>query len=107
MKRVLLTGATGFIGRHALMPLLEGQYEVHAVHSSHPIQSDPRVIWHKADLLAEGVVGKICEDVQPTHLLHFAWYVSAQDYKTSKENERWKNATMALMHAFKKNDGIR
>jgi len=31
MKRVLLTGAGGFIGTHCIAPLLERGYEVHAV----------------------------------------------------------------------------
>jgi len=29
MKRVLVTGASGFIGRHVLAPLVERGYDVH------------------------------------------------------------------------------
>jgi uncharacterized protein YbjT (DUF2867 family) len=50
MQRVLVTGATGFIGKHTL-PLLVGKgFEVHAI-SSKPVQSDNNYIWHQADLL--------------------------------------------------------
>ena len=31
MKKILVTGASGFIGRHTLTPLLQAGYEVHAV----------------------------------------------------------------------------
>ncbi|MBI4424212.1 MAG: GDP-mannose 4,6-dehydratase [Elusimicrobia bacterium] len=31
MKRVLITGATGFIGRHLVPQLLERGYEVHGI----------------------------------------------------------------------------
>jgi len=31
MKKILVTGASGFIGRHTLAPLLQAGYEVHAV----------------------------------------------------------------------------
>ena len=31
MKKILVTGASGFIGRHTLAPLLLAGYEVHAV----------------------------------------------------------------------------
>ena len=31
MKKVVLTGGTGFIGRHVVPSLLRGGYEVHAV----------------------------------------------------------------------------
>ena len=49
MKRVLVTGASGFIGSHVLAPLLERGYEVHAVRLNAE-QKGPAV-WHQADLL--------------------------------------------------------
>lgn len=107
VKRVLLTGASGFIGRHALKPLLDRGYEVHATFSTEPIESDPRVIWHKADLLDRGTTGKLCSEVQATHLLHFAWYVDPKDYKTSPENKRWVEATRALVRTFRESGGTR
>jgi len=107
MKRVLVTGATGFIGRHALAPLLERGFEVHACYSKAPIDADERVIWHKADLLIADAAEKLCAEIKPTHLLHFAWYVSPEDYKTSSKNELWKNATIGLIRAFGENGGKR
>ena len=49
-KRVLVTGATGFIGSHTVRPLLQRGYEVHAVSSKPAPASDTPVIWHQADL---------------------------------------------------------
>ena len=107
MKRVLVTGATGFIGRQSILPLLDGGFEIHALHTKNPIESDPRVIWHKADLLENGSASKICDSIKPSHLLHFAWYVNPKDYKSSPENQRWMHATLALLGAFKKSGGTR
>ena len=56
MSRVLVTGAGGFIGRHALPGLVTAGHEVHAVTSRSPGDVDEElaveVRWHSADLLA-------------------------------------------------------
>jgi uncharacterized protein YbjT (DUF2867 family) len=39
MKRVLLTGASGFIGKHCIAPLKARGYDVHAV-SSRDVPTD-------------------------------------------------------------------
>jgi len=70
----LITGAGGFIGRQALSPLLEKNYEVHAV-SRTPPSADllfDGVIWHQADLLKPQEVAELTEKIKFTHLLHFA-----------------------------------
>ena len=107
VRRSLVTGATGFIGRQSLLPLLERGYEVHALYTKEPIEGDPRIIWHKADLLKIENLSKLCEDIRPTHLLHFAWYVNPKDYKISSENSRWIKATLALLREFKESGGTR
>ena len=107
MKRVLLTGATGFIGRHVLRVLSGSEYEIHAVSTKTPdgIQSD--VTWHRADLLDPGQVSKLIGDVGPTHLAHFAWYAAPGSYQSSLENFRWVQASLALLQAFALNGGQR
>ena len=54
MKRVLLTGAGGLVGRHCLPLLRQGDYEVHAVSSrGAPDGGLDGVTWHQTDLLDE------------------------------------------------------
>jgi len=72
MRKVLVTGATGFIGRQALPFLLDNGYEVHATHAG-PVPTDTSgVKWHKADLLDPNDTARVFTDVRPTHLIHFA-----------------------------------
>jgi nucleoside-diphosphate-sugar epimerase len=108
MKRVLLTGATGFIGKHAIAPLLERGYEVHAVSTS-PRESEElkNLYWHRADLLCARQTEEVLANVRPTHLLHFAWYVEHGKFWSSLENFRWVEASLALLRGFQSQGGRR
>jgi nucleoside-diphosphate-sugar epimerase len=111
MRRVLLTGATGFIGRQAVAPLLELGYEVHATGVETEVgletEAEGQVAWHRADLLAPGGAGNLIAAVQPSHLLHFAWYAAPGKYWTSPENLRWVGASLELLQAFAEHGGQR
>ena len=106
MKKLLITGASGFIGSHSLPLLIERGYEIHAV--SH-LQQQPlsQVFWYRADLLDSRHILELVELIRPTHLLHFAWYVAPGDCWQSQENVRWTQASFDLLQSFIKNGGKR
>ncbi len=92
----MLTGATGFIGRHTLSALTQAGHEVHAV-ARRRGPAKAGVIWHEADLLAGcEVVG----EVKPEILVHLAWYAEHGKFWSSPENVRWVEASLALLRAF-------
>jgi nucleoside-diphosphate-sugar epimerase len=107
MKKVLLTGATGFIGRHCLPLLIAQGYEVHAVYAKAAGGEHPGLQWHKANLLDPSQIYMLMEEVLPTHLLHFAWYAIPGKYWTSPENVRWVQASQTLLQTFVKHGGHR
>lgn len=108
MKKVLVTGATGFIGRHSLPRLLESGYEVHAVGGQRPPEAPSQdIVWHRANLLEPGEIASLVGKVQPTHLLHFAWYAVPGKYWTAPENLAWVRATINLMQVFSDHGGRR
>jgi nucleoside-diphosphate-sugar epimerase len=108
MKRVLVTGATGFIGRHSLPRLLESGYEVHAVGGQRSPEVPSRdIVWYRANLLEPGEIASLVEKVQPSHLLHFAWYAVPGKYWTAPENLAWVRATINLMQVFSDHGGQR
>jgi nucleoside-diphosphate-sugar epimerase len=108
MKRVLVTGANGFVGRHALAPLLERGYEVHAAGlGPRPAFLPPSAQWHDTDLLTPAAREALLEAARPSHLLHFAWYAAHGLFWTSPENLRWVEASLALMRRFREAGGVR
>lgn len=104
MRRVLLTGAGGYIGRHAIKSLLARNFEVHAV-SRQPQIEAANVNWHTADLLQRDATAKLVEDVGATHLMHLAWVTEPGAYWQSPENERWLSASQYLLRRFAENGG--
>jgi len=108
-KRVLVTGAGGFIGRHSLGPLRAAGYDVHAVFSNKPARAHETagVQAHRADLLDPEAIATIIRSVHPTHLLHFAWIATPGLYWNSAENYRWLEASQRLLRSFEEGGGIR
>ena len=107
MRKVLLTGATGFIGRHCLPALLKSGYEVHATFARAPLDGFDGVRWHQSDLLAVEQVRSLVDEVRPTHLLHFAWVVTPGAFWSSPDNFRWVQASLELLQCFAANGGQR
>src|SRR4051794_18620498 len=107
MKRVLVTGATGFIGRHSLPSLSVRGYEVHAATSREhaPMIDAPGVVWHRADLMNREQVFALVSTIKPSHLLQLAWYAVPGKFWTSPENLRWVQAGLDLLRAFKEAGG--
>ena len=102
MKRVLLTGASGFIGRHCLRPLVARGFEVHAVSRGAQSGDDSGAHWHEADLLQPGVAAELVKAVAPTHLLHLAWFVVPGKLITAPENFDWVRASFDLVRAVRR-----
>lgn len=109
MRKVLLTGASGFIGQHCLRLLLADETnEIHAVNrSGSGSVTDPRVQWHAADLSDALQATKLVADLRPTHLLHGAWIATPGVYGRSPENLDWLTASLAMARAFGEAKGLR
>lgn len=101
MSRVLVTGASGFIGRPALAALAALGYEVHAVaRRTPPAAAADDVRWHAADLLDPAARAAMVGRLGATHLVHLAWYAEPGRYWTAVENARWVSATLGLLEEF-------
>jgi len=106
-RRVLVTGATGFIGRQTLAPLCRAGADVHAITRGAAPPAVPGVTWHRADVKDRAAVGALLAAVRPADLLHLAWYVDPALYLTSLENVPWVGATLDLIDTFGRHGGQR
>lgn len=95
MKKVVVTGATGFIGRHCLPLLEERGYEVVPLSSK------------KCDLLDEEEVKRFFTAARPSHLLHLAWETTPGKFWTAPENLQWLEASRHLLQTFQAFGGVR
>ncbi len=96
--KVLVTGASGFIGRDVTKRLCERGFDVHAV-ARNPIEISPAK-WHSVDLLDGAAIEDLISRVKPTHLLHLAWCTEPGKFWNSDDNYKWNKATESLFDSF-------
>lgn len=103
--RVLLTGATGLIGRATAAALAGRGADVTALSRSG--RSVPGAAHALAcDLLDAALMTRAVGDARATHLVHLAWADGADRWH-SPVNDDWAEATMALLRCFAEYGGRR
>jgi nucleoside-diphosphate-sugar epimerase len=108
MRRVLVTGASGFIGRYAVPELVARGFDVHVTERADLVPNAAAPVTpHACDLLDVETTRALVAHVQPTHLLHLAWYAKPGLFWTSLENLRWVAASLNLYLAFAEAGGTR
>ena len=97
--RVLITGASGFVGQHVLACLRKRGIDTVALGRRLP-EGVSAIDFIEADLLATEDFAALVKASGATHLLHLAWYAEHGKYWTSPLNLRWVEATTRLVEAF-------
>lgn len=95
--KVLLTGASGFVGQHILSSLIRHGIDVVTIGRT---QAHTHIEFIQADLLQIENFSEVIEEAQATHLIHCAWYTQHGDYWTSTLNLRWLEASLKLIECF-------
>lgn len=107
MKRVLLTGATGLIGKYAIQPLLDLGFDVFVISSKDIKCQESSAKCINANLLDLNDIKRIFDEVKPQYLLHFAWDTTPGVYLESNVNFDWVQASLEMLKQFKANGGKR
>lgn len=101
--RVLLTGASGFIGREVSALLETSSIEFVSV-GRRAVGGHGR--FEEIDLQDYERVKKLCGNFSPTHLIHLAWYTKHGYFWEARENVNWVNITVNLLSSFYKAGGM-
>jgi nucleoside-diphosphate-sugar epimerase len=99
--RVLVTGASGFLGRQAVAALLAHGSEVHALSRRRP--DSKACHWLPFDLMAASACDMQAHLalIRPSHILHLAWCVKPGAFWSDPANLEWTAATLMLARAAK------
>lgn len=104
MKRVLLTGATGFIGRNVVSELIKRGYTVYAPSISMSLSPIDGLIQVKLDLFDVDEVNKFLKENKFENLIHLAWFVGDKCL-SSELNLDWTENSLNLLKLFQENGG--
>jgi nucleoside-diphosphate-sugar epimerase len=102
--RLLLTGATGFVGRQVL-PHLAETFDLHGASRSQ--QPPGSLTWHIADLRDVDQCRRLVTDIRPAYLVHLAWNTEQDRFWDAADNDDWLEGSRALCRAFADNGGAR
>ncbi len=106
-QHVVVTGASGFVGRHVLAALAGSGLRITAL-SRHPPDWMPAgVAFHGCDLLDPRATSAAMRELAPSHLIHSAWDVTPGVFWGAPANLDWVAASFVLYRAFADGGGRR
>lgn len=106
-RRVLVTGATGFVGRQTLAPLKAAGFDVVALTTAAPVNPIKGIDYAACDLTDEVRLRKTMAEIAPTDLMHLAWRPVRSGLWGTPENHKWLNISLKLVEVFADTGGQR
>jgi nucleoside-diphosphate-sugar epimerase len=106
-RRLLVTGASGFVGRQVLAELSTAEWDLHAARHTSSTSATTGIQWHSCDLRDPREAERLIDRVRPTHVLSLAWNAEHGSYWTAPDNEAWADGTIALARAAARHGGRR
>ncbi|MGD9842932.1 MAG: NAD-dependent epimerase/dehydratase family protein [Steroidobacteraceae bacterium] len=105
--RVLVTGATGFIGYHCLEPLVRSGAEVLGLYRQGTPPEVPGVQWIQGDVMDRSGMRALFAKYRPGGLLHLAWFVEPSKVIADPISVNLVAASLDLVHEFRVAGGER
>jgi nucleoside-diphosphate-sugar epimerase len=105
MKKVLITGSTGFVGSYLIKFFLSKKYKVFALTRKNI--KNKKIQYIKMNLFNHANINRLIKNIKPDYLIHLAWEANPKKYVYSKNNFRWLHASINLYYNFCKYGGSR
>lgn len=103
MKRVVVTGATGFVGRSVVEAFLGCTEDIKIFclyKGASPALDDRRFVWIECDLEDISTHQQLMNEIKPTHCIHLAWYVPPKEFWHASKNIDWIYVSAKFFEAF-------
>jgi len=107
--KVFITGASGYIGRHTLRPLLDSGCDIYALTRRGAVDFEwPRGVHvFTLDLFDDAARQKVFAEISPECLLHLAWHTEHGKFWEAKENIAWLSLSIRMLSEFAQSGGRR
>lgn len=92
-RRILVTGASGLIGRHVVAEFQRRGADVHGCGRGEPVTGIP---WYRLDLLDRDKVKSLVARVRPAIVIHCAWFTAHGRFWMAPENVEWAAGSVEL-----------
>ena len=109
MKKVLITGATGLIGK-SLLSVLQSkkEYKIYAITTDeNKLNKYENINVVEGDLKSSDFRKRVIEEIIPDVIIHLAWDQTTSDFRRSNENLKWLEISIDLLYRFIENNGKR
>ena len=104
MKKVLITGASGFIGRQVTKQMLERGYTVYAPSIAPVPEEQEGVVQSKLDFFDREALRAYLQEHKFENMIHLAWYVGPKCHM-SPGNADWLGLSLDMIKEFIANGG--
>ena len=100
--KILITGATGFIGSYVYKKIIQTDYQIYAISR---IEHIGLPNFYQLDILNHKAVDNFIAYIKPDVLIHLAWDVEHGEFWNSRNNFTYADASINLFSCFIKNGG--
>lgn len=102
--RVLISGASGFIGSHCFKYLHENNYDVYGLTGNRG-KLENKVNFYYVDYSQKSKILELFAELKPTHLIHCAWIATPGVFWASEKNIECITNSINLFQAFCESGG--